>query len=162
MPNAPEYAVAFHGVVAAGGRGTTANPLYPARELGAQLPDCGAQMLLTVPACLDVACQAAQQAGGCEVFALGEANQGASFSELLGDPEAAPRVAIDPAVDIAAIPYSSGTTGLSKGVMRSHRNLVANMVQSEGALAHSPDDVVIAVLPFFHATRNTQHVTPRI
>jgi acyl-CoA synthetase (AMP-forming)/AMP-acid ligase II len=150
MPNAPEYAVAFHGVVAAGGRCTTANPLYTARELGAQLADCGAQMLLTVPACLDVACQAAQQAGGCEVFALGEANQGASFSELLGDPEAAPRVAIDPAVDIAAIPYSSGTTGLSKGVMLSHRNLVANMVQSEGALAHSPDDVVIAVLPFFH------------
>ena len=150
MPNVPEYAVAFHGVVAAGGRCTTANPLYTARELGQQLADSRAQMLLTVPACLDVACQAAQQAGGCEVFVLGEADQGASFSELLGDPEAAPRIAIDPAVDIAAIPYSSGTTGLSKGVMLSHRNLVANMVQSEGALAHSPDDVVIAVLPFFH------------
>jgi acyl-CoA synthetase (AMP-forming)/AMP-acid ligase II len=59
-------------------------------------------------------------------------------------------VAIDPVLDIAAILYSSGTTGLSKGVMLSHRNLVANMVQSEAVLALSSDDVVIAVLPFFH------------
>jgi acyl-CoA synthetase (AMP-forming)/AMP-acid ligase II len=53
-------------------------------------------------------------------------------------------------VDIAAIPYSSGTSGLSKGVMLSHRNLVANMIQMEGVFAVSPEDVVIAVLPFFH------------
>ncbi len=157
MPNAPEYAIAFHGVVAAGGRCTTANPLYTARELGHQLADCGARMLLTAPPFLDVAREAAEQVGGCEVFVLGETDGdavgddgGTPFSALLGDPEAAPEVAIDPVVDIAAIPYSSGTTGLNKGVMLSHRNLVANMVQSEGMLAVSPEDVVIAVLPFFH------------
>jgi acyl-CoA synthetase (AMP-forming)/AMP-acid ligase II len=150
MPNMPEYAVAFHGVVAAGGRCTTVNPLYTARELSHQLANSRAGMLLTVPAFLEEAREAAQQAGGCEVFVLGEADGGLSFSQLLGDPEAAPRVAIDPVLDIAAIPYSSGTTGLSKGVMLSHRNLVSNMVQSERVLALSPDDVVIAVLPFFH------------
>ena len=150
MPNAPEYAVAFHGVVAAGGRCTTVNPLYTARELAHQLADCRASMLLTVPAFLEEARKAAKQAGGCEVFVLGEADGALSFSELLGDPEAAPKVPIDPAVDIAAVPYSSGTTGLSKGVMLSHRNLVSNMVQSEGVLAVSEDDMVIAVLPFFH------------
>jgi acyl-CoA synthetase (AMP-forming)/AMP-acid ligase II len=150
MPNAPEYAVAFHGVLAAGGRCTTANPLYTARELGQQLADSRAGMLLTVPAVLDVALEAAKRAGGCEVFVLGESDRAASFSDLLGDPDAAPKVAIDPALDIAALPYSSGTTGVSKGVMLSHRNLVANMVQTEPVLAVSPDDVVIAVLPFFH------------
>jgi acyl-CoA synthetase (AMP-forming)/AMP-acid ligase II len=150
MSNVPEYAVAFHGVVAAGGRCTTANPLYTARELGHQLADCGARMLLTAPPFLEEAREAAEQVGNCEVFVLGEADGGSSFSELLGDPEAAPEVAIDPVLDIAAILYSSGTTGLSKGVMLSHRNLVANMVQSEAVLALSSDDVVIAVLPFFH------------
>jgi len=150
MPNAPEYAVAFHGVVAAGGRCTTVNPLYTARELGHQLADCGASMLLTAPAFLEQARKAAKEAGGCEVFVLGEAGGVSTFSELLGDPEAAPKLTIDPAVDIAAIPYSSGTTGLNKGVMLSHRNLVANMVQTEGVLAVSQDDIVMAVLPLFH------------
>ncbi len=150
MPNVPEYAIAFHGVVASGGTCTTANPLYTARELAHQLADCGARMLLTAPPFLQEARKAAEQAGNCEVFVLGEADGAASFSELLGDPEAAPEVAIDPVLDIAAILYSSGTTGLSKGVMLSHRNLVANMVQSEAVLAVSPEDVVIAVLPFFH------------
>jgi acyl-CoA synthetase (AMP-forming)/AMP-acid ligase II len=149
MPNVPEYAVAVHGVVAAGGRCTTANPLYTARELGHQLADSGASMLLTVPPFLDVALEAAAEAS-CEVFVLGEADGAAPFSELLGDPEATADVEIDPAADIAAIPYSSGTTGLPKGVLLSHRNLVANMVQAEAVLAVRPDDVVIAVLPFFH------------
>ena len=150
MPNAPEYAVAFHGVVAAGGRCTTANPLYTASELGKQLADSHAGMLLTVPAFLDTALEAAKRAGGCEVFVLGESDRAASFGELLGDPDAALKVTIDPALDIAALPYSSGTTGVSKGVMLSHRNLVANMVQTEPVLAVSEEDVVIAVLPFFH------------
>jgi acyl-CoA synthetase (AMP-forming)/AMP-acid ligase II len=150
MPNVPEYAVAFHGVVAAGGRCTTANPRYTARELGRQLADSRAKLLLTAPPFLDVARQAAAQAGHCEVFVLGEAAGVPSFCELLGDPGTAPEVAFDPADDIAAIPYSSGTTGLSKGVMLSHRNLVANMVQCQDLFALSPGDVVLAAVPFFH------------
>jgi acyl-CoA synthetase (AMP-forming)/AMP-acid ligase II len=154
MPNAPEYAVAFHGVLAAGGRCTTANPLSTAPELGRQLADSRARMLLTTAPFLDVARAAAEEArdegDGLEVFVLGEAGDEASYTELLGDPEAAPAPAIDPAADIAAIPYSSGTTGLMKGVMLSHRNLVANLVQAEPVHAFSAEDVVIAVLPFFH------------
>ena len=150
MPNVPEYAAAFHGAVAAGGRCTTANPRYTARELGRQLADSRAKLLLTTPPSLDIARQAAAQAGDREVFVLGEAAGVLSFSDLLGDPGAAPDVAFDPANDIAAVPYSSGTTGLSKGVMLSHRNLVANVVQCEALFALSPGDVVIAALPFFH------------
>ena len=73
LPNVPEYAVAFHGALAAGGRCTTANPRYTARELGRQLADSRAKLLLTAPPFLDVARQAAAQAGNCEVFVLGEA-----------------------------------------------------------------------------------------
>src|SRR5258708_10750154 len=52
--------------------------------------------------------------------------------------------------DVVALPYSSGTTGLSKGVMLTHRNLVSNIEQSLGAITIHDDDAFIAVLPFFH------------
>jgi acyl-CoA synthetase (AMP-forming)/AMP-acid ligase II len=149
MPNVPEYAVAFHGVLAAGGRCTTANPLYTARELANQLAETRASILLTVPAALEVSREAAMQTG-CELCVLGEGKGATPFCALLGDPEAAPDVAIDPATDIAAILYSGGTTGLPKGVLLSHRNLVATMILAEPVLGVTSEDVVIAVLPFFH------------
>jgi acyl-CoA synthetase (AMP-forming)/AMP-acid ligase II len=73
LPNVPEYAIAFHGAIAAGGCCTTANPLYTVRELGHQLADCRAKMLLTMPPFLDVAREAAERSADCEVFVLGEA-----------------------------------------------------------------------------------------
>ncbi|MGI8922418.1 MAG: AMP-binding protein, partial [Solirubrobacteraceae bacterium] len=91
--------------------------------------------------------------GAADVRILGEAMEdlGAEpFSALLGDPTAAPQTELDPAEDLAVLPYSSGTTGLPKGVMLTHRNLVANTIQSASALAPDQDDVLIAVLPFFH------------
>jgi acyl-CoA synthetase (AMP-forming)/AMP-acid ligase II len=149
LPNVPEFPVAFLGALAAGGRCTTANPLYTARELGHQLADTQASMLLTAPPFLEVAREAAAPTG-CEVLVLGEAPGATPFSELLGDPDAAPDIAIDPAVDIAAILYSGGTTGLPKGVLLSHRNLVATLALAEQAMHVDTDDVVIAALPFFH------------
>ncbi len=151
MPNAPEYAVAFHGVAALGGKCTTVNPLYTANELAHQLSDAGARMLLTVPAFLETALDAAQQAGiGEEVYVFGEAEGARSFDELLGDPGAAPEAEIDPQADLAVLPYSSGTTGLPKGVMLSHHNLVANLTQLQSSFPISKDDTLIGVLPFFH------------
>jgi acyl-CoA synthetase (AMP-forming)/AMP-acid ligase II len=149
MPNMPEYAVSFYGALMAGGRCTTANPLYTARELAFQLTDSGARMLLTVAPCLDVASEAAASAG-CELFVLGETADAIRFDVLLGDPNAVPTLTIDPATDVAALPYSSGTAGLPKGVMLSHRNLVANVLQADALLQLSSEDVVVAVLPFFH------------
>src|SRR5215216_148253 len=92
LPNVPEFAVAFHGVVAAGGRCTTANPMYTARELGHQLADTNASMLLTVSPFLEVAREAATPTG-CELCVLGDGHGATPFSALLGDPEAAPDVA---------------------------------------------------------------------
>ncbi len=150
MPNLPEYAIAFHGVCAAGATNTTANPLYTARELTYQLSDSGARILITVPPFLDVAREAAAEAGVEEVFVVGEAEGATPFADLIGDPSDAPSPKIEPAEDVAVLPYSSGTTGLPKGVMLTHRNLVANVEQTQAALATASNDVLIAVLPFFH------------
>jgi acyl-CoA synthetase (AMP-forming)/AMP-acid ligase II len=150
LPNLPEYAVAFHGVAAAGGRATTVNPLYTAGELAHQLRDSGARLLVTVGPCLDVAREAAADAGVEEVYVVGDADGATPFSELLGDPEQAPAVGIEPASDLAVLPYSSGTTGLPKGVMLTHRNLVANVLQTQAGFPIGDDDTLIGCLPFFH------------
>ena len=149
MPNLPEYAIAFHGVARAGGKASTANPLYTARELQHQLEDSGSKYLLTIPQFLDVASKAAEGAGVEEVFVVGEAEGATPLSELMGDPGEAPDVEIS-GDDLAVLPYSSGTTGLPKGVMLTHKNLVANLVQIQDAFALSEDDVLLGVLPFFH------------
>ena len=154
MPNLPEYAVAFHGATTAGGMCSTVNPLYTAGELAHQMRDSGARFLLTVPPFLDSAREGAADSGVEEVFAVGmepgEAEGATPFAELIGDPADAPEVQIDPESDLAVLPYSSGTTGLPKGVMLTHHNLVANLVQTQMRLKMSADDVLVGVLPFFH------------
>ncbi len=149
LPNLPEYAIAFHAAASAGGRATTANPLYTEHELGHQLHDAGARFLLTAPPMLETALAAAERAEVEEVFVVGEAEGATPLAELLGA-EPAPLAAIDPAADLAALPYSSGTTGLPKGVMLSHRNLVANLIQTGEVLRVDEDDTLVGCLPFFH------------
>jgi acyl-CoA synthetase (AMP-forming)/AMP-acid ligase II len=149
MPNVPEYAIAFHGATSAGGKCTTMNPLYTANEVAHQLEDSGARYLVTVGPMLEVAKEAASRAGIEEVFVIGEGDA-TPFTDLLGDPSEAPSPEIDPDGDLAVLPYSSGTTGLPKGVMLSHRNLVANLQQNAACFPITEDDVLIGVLPFFH------------
>ncbi len=148
LPNVPEYAVAFHGTALAGGTVTTVNPVYNADEIRHQLEDAGAKFLLVYPQALENAAKAAEGTGVEEVFVLGDAEGATPVTELLGEPVDG-QVAVEPN-DTVALPYSSGTTGLPKGVMLSHRNLVANMEQAAAPFHLEQDDVIVAVLPFFH------------
>jgi acyl-CoA synthetase (AMP-forming)/AMP-acid ligase II len=151
-PNAPEYAVAFHAVAALGAVCTTVNPIYTVDEVAHQLRHAGVRVLISGPQVSEGARAAADLAGVSERYVFGEdARDGAQpFAALLdGDPAAAPVGAAEPD-DLVALPYSSGTTGLPKGVMLTHRNLVANILQSSAQQPVTEDDTVIAVLPFFH------------
>src|SRR6266705_730984 len=146
MPNCPEFALAFYGALAAGGVVTTVNSLATEQDVEYQLRNAAARLLVTVAPFLDRAAPAAQRAGVAEVFTLGEAGG----TTLLATDAPAPAVHIEPARDLAALPYSSGTTGFPKGVMLTHRNLVANLVQTDAVHHVAEQDRVIAVLPFFH------------
>lgn len=147
-PNIPEYAVVFHGVAYAGGVVTTINPTYTAREVHHQLNDAGATILVTVAPFLDVAREAVEGTSVTEIFVIGEAEGAQPVSELFGAPlDAQVPVDVDATV---VLPYSSGTTGLSKGVMLSHHNLVANVAQVLAPAALREDETLVAVLPFFH------------
>jgi acyl-CoA synthetase (AMP-forming)/AMP-acid ligase II len=150
MPNLPEYALAFHGICSAGAVNTTVNPLYTAGELAFQLRDSGARMLVTVPPLLDTAREATEEVGGIELVVVGEAEGATPLAELIETGAEPPAIKIEPDRDLAVLPYSSGTTGLPKGVMLTHRNLVANMNQANARIGIGPGDVVIGSLPFFH------------
>src|SRR5260370_27772098 len=124
-PNLPEYPIAFHGVATAGGVNTTLNPTYTADEIAFQLNDSRARFLITIPPLVGKAQEAAAKSKIEEIIVFGEADGAVPFASLLIDGKA-PDVRIDPADDLVALPYSSGTTGFSKGAMLTHRTLVAH------------------------------------
>ena len=147
-PNIPEYAIVFHGVAYAGGVVTTINPTYVEREIHHQLVDADARLLVTVAPFLDVARAAAEGTAVEEIFVIGQAEGARPITDLMGPP-LTEQVPVD-ADDTVVLPYSSGTTGISKGVMLTHRNLVANVAQTLGAAEMREDETIVAVLPFFH------------
>jgi len=149
-PNCPEYGVVFLGVARLGGINTTVNSLYSTSELVHQFKDSGARFLITIPQFMDRALPAAKQAGIKEIYVLGEAEDAKPLASLMDNDGNAPTVDINPDVDLVALPYSSGTTGLAKGVMLTHTNLIANMVLSCEMNILKPGDRMIGVLPFFH------------
>jgi acyl-CoA synthetase (AMP-forming)/AMP-acid ligase II len=147
--NCPEYAIAFHAVALIGGIVTTINPLYTVDEMTRQLQDSGASYLVAARSCLDKALDAAKLAGIRELFVFGDAAGATPFDSLLAGDDDVSSVSIDPN-DVVVMPYSSGTTGLPKGVMLTHRNLVANTLQNFAVFGLPSDAVVLGVLPFFH------------
>src|SRR5690242_3673132 len=151
-PNSSAFAIAFHGILRAGATATTINALFTAKDITKQLTDSKAEMLITVGALLPQAREAAAAVGMSDdrlvvLDGPGEAADGhPNAADLLDSGAAAPDVSFDPATHLAVLPYSSGTTGNPKGVMLTHRNLVANVAQIRRVQDVEADDVVIAFL----------------
>lgn len=152
-PNSLAFTVAFHGVMRAGATVTTVGALSTAADVTRQLTNAAASLILTVGALGTAGAEGAREAGlpGDAVIDLADPERG--LASLLAEGHAAPTVDLDPATHVAVLPFSSGTTGVPKGVLLSHRNLVANIVQCGPLLmdnGQTPDSVIMAVLPFFH------------
>ena len=150
-PNSPWYPVVFHAVAVAGGAVTTVNPTYGAEEIAYQLTDSGARLVFAAEgfaAQARAAMDLAGVAGDVVVIDTENPSEGVAMQLLMGEPIA--QVEIDPHDDVVVLPYSSGTTGLPKGVMLTHANLVNNIEQCASSIASQSSDVVLAVLPFFH------------
>ncbi len=148
-PNLPEWPIAALGAMAAGGVVSGANPMYGVADLAHQLRDAGARFVFTIPPLLATAREALAGVGGARVILLGDVEGTLSFASLLASTGPEPRVAQDPDA-LAALPYSSGTTGLAKGVVLTHRSIVANICQYNQAYAVTEGVVTLAFLPMFH------------
>ena len=149
-PNMPEFCTLFHAVAWAGGTVTPVNPTYTAHELTHQLNDAGATLLITVAPFLDTAREGIKGTSVQEIVVIGPDTEGArGLAALMGAPLEM-QAPVDPTTHVVALPYSSGTTGLPKGVMLTHRNLVINIDQSLAIAPLEPGETTIAFLPFFH------------
>jgi acyl-CoA synthetase (AMP-forming)/AMP-acid ligase II len=136
-PNTASWAVAFHAIVALGAVVTSLNPLLTPGEVAKQLQTARAKAVIVFePLRATVA-----EAGIDTIYTLDALPTGGGD---IGAP------GTDPAGDLAVLPFSSGTTGISKGVMLTHRNLVANMEQVRAVHRIDAGDVLVGLLPFFH------------
>lgn len=148
-PNCPEFCVVFHAVALAGGCVTTVNPTYTAPELHHQLMDAGAGWLVTVAPFLPTARAGVAGTGVAQIALIGDGVDGMpGLSDLMGPPLQA-QVPVPPD-HVVCLPYSSGTTGLPKGVMLTQRNLSVNADQSLALARVTRGERTVAFLPFFH------------
>jgi acyl-CoA synthetase (AMP-forming)/AMP-acid ligase II len=149
-PNAPDYAVVFHAVLKTGAAVTTINPSYTTPELAHQLSDSGATLLITSADLLPIATPACAKSGVGQILLMGQPAEGhPGLEDWMGEP-LTEQMDYGLYTDFHVLPYSSGTTGLPKGVMLSHPNMVVNVDQTIAAFDIRPDDVAVAFLPFFH------------
>ena len=178
LPNMPQLVFAYFGILKAGGVVVMCNPVYVSRELGYQLKDSGAEIV--------VCCKTV--AKGRDLFkSLEECREGLAlkhvistsltdylpplkkrlaglagikdvqrertldFVKLVEDnpPMSAP-VAVDPANDVALLQYTGGTTGVAKGAMLTHYNLVSNAMYGAALFPLTEHDISLCALPLFH------------
>jgi len=157
LPNSWEFAITYHAATLAGGIPTLLNPSYREREIRYQLENSGAVFLITDPPLLGNVNLAGLPALRRIFTTRSSAPHSEDFASLLRPafgktPAKFPEARQNSQETIAALPYSSGTTGLPKGVMLSHYNLVANVYQIIGpnAAILTPDDVMLCFLPLYH------------
>jgi len=166
--NSPQYIIAYFAVLKCGAIVTPISPVYTSHEVRHQLADSGASAIV----CQDILYDNVAKSGAAPALAVisavseylpalrrlfsrkAEVPEGVHrLQELLRKyPPRPPGVDIDPRTDLAALPYTGGTTGNPKGVMLTHHNLIAAQTMGSAAFASLKPgrEVVLAFLPFFH------------
>ncbi|WP_027892632.1 long-chain-fatty-acid--CoA ligase [Calidithermus chliarophilus] len=180
LPNCPQFVIAFYGTLAAGGVCVNVNPLYTPRELKHQLNDSGAETLVILDLLWPRYAEIAGEVGVKRVITTGIQDylpfpknllfpvkarrekrwvnlppdpKRHSFKALLKEHPPLERPHLAKPDDVALLQYTGGTTGLSKGAMLSHRNLVANTYQAISwypAKEFEGKGVMLGAIPFFH------------
>ncbi|KAL5208760.1 hypothetical protein ABZP36_033195 [Zizania latifolia] len=153
LRNCPEFAFSFLGAARLGAATTTANPFYTPHEIHCQAEAAGAKVIVTEVCAVHKVREFAAGKGVPVVTVDGAFDGCVEFRELIEAEELHPDADIHPD-DVVALPYSSGTTGLPKGVMLTHRSLITSVAQQVDGenpnLYFSKDDVVLCLLPLFH------------
>jgi long-chain acyl-CoA synthetase len=170
LPNCPQFAIAYYGTLKAGCVFTPLSPLLAPKELGYQLNDSGASTLITLDLLYAGMARIIPETGIKRVITTSIADcynpliaplmplgkipipDTIEMTDLLKTHRSeAPRVEIDAANDLAHLAYTGGTTGVSKGVMLTHRNVLVNSIQtsnwSSGAQIEMQDGVPTRVFP---------------
>ncbi len=169
LPNIPQFIIAYYGIAKAGAVSTAISPMYKEREVENQLADSQAEIIITLDSAFQVVQAVWKKTAlkravitSIEEYASESATSSSgnyesakvhSFQQLLKENATAkpPKIHIVPADDLAALQYTGGTTGTTKGAMLTHRNLVSNAVAFaawiKGAEAR---EVFLTALPLFH------------
>jgi len=173
LPNSPQFIISYYGVLEAGGTVVNISPLHVERELEYEFNDSGSETLIY----LDLFDERIQAVKGKSPLKRIIASSITDYMETPADPNVekvegtyylkeviagaepeVPDVDIDPKSDLAALQYTGGTTGLPKGVMLTHRNLLANAMQCAlwaKEFTEPGNDVYLDVIPFFHSYGQT-------
>jgi long-chain acyl-CoA synthetase len=150
LPNVPEFAAIYYGILRAGGVVVPMNVLLKAREVGFYLSDPGARILFAWHGFAEAAQAGATDAGaGCVLVEPG------AFGALLAGQQPNYDVADRTSDDTAVILYTSGTTGTPKGAELTHSNLSRNAEVMVELLALEGSDVILGALPLFHSFGQT-------
>jgi len=154
MPNCIEFVIAFYGTLKVGGVVNPINSQSKEREVRFQVDDAGATAVLYHAALAPVVDAVRAELKSVRAFTVtGDAAPGGveRFDDVVRSGEAGPAISLQVGMnDLAALPYTSGTTGFPKGVMLTHANLTANQQQFFAAVPVRRDDVFLNVLPYFH------------
>ncbi|MDQ3438630.1 MAG: long-chain fatty acid--CoA ligase [Actinomycetota bacterium] len=162
LPNCPQYVISFFAIVRLGAVVTQINPMYVEREIEHILNDSDAETIVVYADVYERVKTVLPDTNLETVIVVdfegeprGRDPGHSSFGDFLStDANPAPDVHIDPAEDVAALQYTGGTTGVSKGAMLTHRNLVANVQQTIDVFVRDPAQFTgrkcVGALPFFH------------
>jgi len=151
--NIPEFVISYYGVLRNGAIITPANPLFKERELRYQIDNSGAKTIIVHESLLSIISNVREKSKLDNVIVVAQRKYPDTilFEETVrGSEPRPPSVRIDPKESVAVLQYTGGTTGLPKGAMMTHYNLVSNAIMNAKWFKWTSNEVVMGVLPLYH------------